>query len=221
MDYSTPNFLVFFYLSEFAQTYVHWVGDVIHPSHSLLPPSPTLNLSQHQDLFKWVRSSNQVAKHWSFRFSISSPNEYSGLISFGIYWFDLLVVQGTQESSPTPRFESINISVFSLQVALVVKNTPANAGDIRDVGSIPGLGSSPRGGHGSLLKYSCLENPMNRGAWWATVHSIAQSRTQLKQLSMQPCKFLYGPNLTYIHDYWKDHNFDYTDCCQQRDVSAF
>ena len=48
---------------------------------------------------------------------------------------------------------------------LVVKNMLANAGDVRDRGSIPGLGRSPRGGHGNLLQYSCLENPMDRGAW--------------------------------------------------------
>ena len=54
------------------------------------------------------------------------------------------------------------------QVVLVVKNPPANVGDIRDAGSIPGLGRSP-GGHGNLLQYSCLENPMDRGAWQATV----------------------------------------------------
>ena len=51
------------------------------------------------------------------------------------------------------------------QVVLVVKNPPANAGDIRDVGSIPGLGRFPGGGHDNLLQYSCLENPMDRGAW--------------------------------------------------------
>ena len=65
-------------------------------------------------------------------------------------------------------------------VALVVKNPPANAGDIRDVGSIPGSGRSPGGGHGNPLQYSCLENPLDRGAWWATVHRVAKSWTQLK-----------------------------------------
>ena len=65
-----------------------------------------------------------------------------------------------------------------------VKNLLVNAGDIRDVGSIPGLGRSPGGGHGNSLQYSCLENPMDRGAWWATVHGAAQSQTRLKQLSM-------------------------------------
>ena len=51
------------------------------------------------------------------------------------------------------------------QVALVVKNPPAYAGDIRDAGSVPGTGRSPRGGHDNLLQYSCLENPMDKGAW--------------------------------------------------------
>ena len=73
------------------------------------------------------------------------------------------------------------------QVALVVKNPPANAGDIRDMGSIPGLGRSPGGGHGNPLQYSRLENPMDREAWWATVHGMAKSWTQLKQLSMHAC----------------------------------
>ena len=58
----------------------------------------------------------------------------------------------------------------TFQVAPVVKNLPASAGDARDVGSIPGSRRSPRGGHGNPLQYSYLENPMNRGAWWATVH---------------------------------------------------
>ena len=83
-------------------------------------------------------------KYWSFSFS--SSNEYSGFISFRIDWFDVLAVQGTQESSPTPQFKSINSSVLSL---------------------------------------------------------------------------LYDPTLTSIHDYCKNHSFDYTDLCQQRDISAF
>ena len=60
-------------------------------------------------------------------------------------------------------------------------NLPASAGDLRGVGSIPGLGRSPGGGHGNPLQYSCLENPMDRGAWWAIVHRVAKSQTQLKQ----------------------------------------
>jgi len=56
----------------------------------------------------------------------------------------------------------------------VVKNLPVNAGDIRDVGLIPGLVRSLGGGHGNPLQYSCLENPMDRGAWWATVHGVTK-----------------------------------------------
>ena len=60
------------------------------------------------------------------------------------------------------------------QVALLVKNPPANAVDIRDAGSNPGLGRLPGGGHGSPLQYSCLGKPMDRGAWWATVCGVAR-----------------------------------------------
>ena len=59
----------------------------------------------------------------------------------------------------------------------MVKNPPANAGDIRDLGLIPGLAISPGGGHGNPLQYSCLENPMDRRAWLATVHGVAKSQT--------------------------------------------
>ena len=63
------------------------------------------------------------------------------------------------------------------QVALVIKNTSANAGDIRDVSLCPGSGRSPEGGHGNPFQYSCPENPMDRGAWLATVHRTAKSQT--------------------------------------------
>ena len=59
----------------------------------------------------------------------------------------------------------------------MVKNQPASAGDIRDASAIPGSGRSPGGGHGDPIQYSCLENLMDRGAWWVTIHTVAQSRT--------------------------------------------
>ena len=81
VDCSTRGFPVLPYLPEFAQTHVHRVGDAIQPSHPLSPPSPpAFNLSQHQGLFQWVGSSHQVAKYWSFNFSISPSSEYSGLL---------------------------------------------------------------------------------------------------------------------------------------------
>ena len=61
------------------------------------------------------------------------------------------------------------------QVALVVKNLPVNAGEERDAGLIPGWGRFPEGGHGNLLQYSCLENPVDRGAWSATIRRDAKS----------------------------------------------
>ena len=63
------------------------------------------------------------------------------------------------------------------QVVLVVKITPANTGDVRDTGLIPGLGSSPGGGYGNPFQYSYLENPMDRGACWVTIHRVIKSRT--------------------------------------------
>ena len=64
-----------------------------------------------------------------------------------------------------------------VQVVLVVKNPSGNTGDIRDKGSIPGLGRSSGGGHGNPLQYFCLENPMDRGAWQAIVYGVAKSHT--------------------------------------------
>ena len=109
----------------------------------LLPPSifPSIRVFSNQSalLIKWP-------KYWSFSFSISPSNEYLGLISFRIDWFDLLAVQGPIESSPTAQFKNI-----------------------------PSL----------------------------------------------PLSLLYDPTLTSIHDCWKGHSFDYTDLCQQSDISAF
>ena len=92
---SMPGFPVLHYLPEFAQTCVHWIGDAIQPSHPLLPTSHlALSLSQHQGFFQWIGFLHQVAKYWSFSFSISPSSEYSGLISFRMDWLDLLQFKG-------------------------------------------------------------------------------------------------------------------------------
>ena len=83
-----------------------------------------------------------------------------------------------------PRFmlsANIFISVGCMGFPDGSKNPPANAGDLRDEGSIPGLGRSPGGGQDNPLQYSCLENPMDRGAWWATVHEVAKSEETLHE----------------------------------------
>ena len=92
----TPVFFVHHQLPELAQTHIHSVSDAIQPSHPLLFRSPpAFYLSQHRGLFR-VSSSHQMAKVWSF--TISSSNEYSGLISFTMDWLDLLAVQGILKS---------------------------------------------------------------------------------------------------------------------------
>ena len=115
MDCHTLGFPVINYLPEFAPTHVHWVGDAIQPSHSLSPlhllPSifPSIKVFSNELAFciRWP-------KYWSFNFSISPSNEYSGFVSFRVDWFDL-AVQGTpQESFPAPQFESINSLALSL-----------------------------------------------------------------------------------------------------------
>ena len=77
-------------------------------------------------------------------------------------------------------------------MVLVVKKPPADAGDVRDAGSIPELGISPGGGHGNPLQYSSMENPMDRGAWW--VQWVAKSRTRLKRLG-------------FACTHWEDESF--------------
>ena len=99
MDYSTPGFPVHHQLPELAQTFVHWVSDAIQPSYPLssllLPPSifPSIRVFSSESVLpiRWP-------KYWSFRFRIIPSNEYSGLISFKVDWFDLLAVQGTFKS---------------------------------------------------------------------------------------------------------------------------
>ena len=98
MNCSTPGFPVHHQLPELAQTHVHRVSDAIQPSQPLSSPSPpAFNLAQHQGLFQWVLQM-RWPKYWSFSFSISPSNEYSGQISFRIDCLYLLAVQGTLRS---------------------------------------------------------------------------------------------------------------------------
>ena len=98
MDCSMPGFPVHHQLLELVQTHLHQVSDVIQSSHPLSSPSSAFNLSQHQGLSKDLVLHIRWAKCWSFSFSISPFDEYSGLISFRIGWLDLLAVQGILKS---------------------------------------------------------------------------------------------------------------------------
>ena len=108
---------------------------------------------------------------WNLRY-----NEEAGKVKFCRSAFHLNCLLWHAASLP------ICFSVRASQVSLVVKNPPASAGDVRDVGSVPGSGRSPGGGNSSPLLYSCLENPRHRGAWWATVCEVTKNRIWLKQL---------------------------------------
>ena len=111
LDCSMPGFSVLYHLPEFAQTHVHWTNDAIQPSHPLSPPSPVLNLSQHQSLFQWISSSCQVAKvlelqHQSYQWIFRTDFLQDGLAGSP--------VQGAlKESSPKPQFKSINSLALS------------------------------------------------------------------------------------------------------------
>ena len=147
MDYSTPGFPVRHQLPSLLKLVS--IESVMPSNHLilcrplLLPPStfPSIRVFSNESALRirWP-------KYWSFSFSIIPSNEHPGLISFRMDWLDLLAVQGTPKTSPTPQFKSINSSVLN---------------------------------------------------------------------------FLYSPTLTSIHDYWKNHSFNYSDFCQQTDVSAF
>ena len=83
-------------------------------------------------------------------------------------------------------------------MALMIKNPPSNAGDIRDSGLIPGLGRSPGGGNGSPLQYPCLKNPMDREAWWATAYKVTKSMTLHLSMSMMSSLGVNTKNVTLL-----------------------
>ena len=114
MDCSTPCFPVLDHLLKLAQTHVHWVSDVIQPSRPLSCPSPAFNLSSIRGFSNESDIHIRWPKYWSFSFSINPSNEYAGLVSLKIDWFDLLAVQGTLKSSLTSHFKNISFLAFSL-----------------------------------------------------------------------------------------------------------
>ena len=92
---------------------------------------------------------------------------------------------------------------WASQGALVVMNLPANAGDLRDMGSISGSGRCPRGEHSNLLQYSCLENPIDRGTWKAVVHRVTQSQTWMKWLNIHAINTSKKPDVWLCNHKWE------------------
>ena len=107
-------------LLEFTQTHVHWVGDANQPSHPLSSPTTlALNLSQHQGIFQWICSLDQMAKILELWLQHQSSNEYSGLISFRMDWLDLLAVQGTLKS--LLQYHSSKASILRCSAFFIVQ----------------------------------------------------------------------------------------------------
>ena len=122
MDCSTPGFPVHHQLPELAQTHIHWVSDVIQPSHPLLSPSPPTLIFPSIKVFSSSQSVLCIrwSKYWSFSFSINLSNEYLRLISFRIDWFDLLAVHGTLKS--LVQHHSLKASILQHSAFFVVQH---------------------------------------------------------------------------------------------------
>ena len=153
MDCSTPVFPVLHYLPEFAQTYVHWVDDAIQSAHPLSPTSPpAFNLSSIKIFSNESILHIRCPMYWSFSFSISVSNEYSGLISFRI---DLLTVQGTLKSLLQNHSSTASI-LWHSAFFMVQLSHPFMTARMWSTGE----------DNGKPLQYSCLENPMNCTKRW-------------------------------------------------------
>ena len=178
MNHSTPDPLVHHQLPEFTQIHIQQVGDAIQPSHPLSsasPPAP--NPSRHHSLFQWVNSSHEVAKVLDFSLNIRPSNEHPGLISFRMDWLDLLAVQGTLKSLLQHHNSKASIlrcsAFFTVQLSHPYMTTGKTIALTRRtfVDKVMSLlfnmlsrlviGES----NGTPLQYSCLENPMDGGAW--------------------------------------------------------
>ena len=132
----------------------------------------------------WVAKSQAQLSDFPFTFHFHALEKAMATHSSVLAWR----IPGTGEPAGLPSWGRTQSDSTELtwqqqhasQVAIVVKNLSASAGDVRDTGSVSGLGRSPGGEHGNPFQYSCLKNPMGRGAWQATAHSFAKSWTQLK-----------------------------------------
>ena len=178
---------------------------ILCPPLLLLPPIPPRIGVFSNELTLRMR----WPKYWSFSFNISPSNEHPGLISFRMDWLDLLAVQGTLKSLLHSSKESIlrHSAFFIVQLSHPYMTTGKTIGLTRRtfVSKVTSLlfnmlsrlvikcsycklgctlGINPGGEHGNALQYSCPQNPIDRGAWWAIVHGVIKSWTRLKWLSM-------------------------------------
>ena len=128
---------------------------------------PTCQCKRHKrhNFYPWVE---KIPWRWAWRPPIFLPGEFHGQRCLAGYSPGVAKSRSWLQPFSAQNSTRLRDHLGASQAALVIKNLPANAGDAGNTGSIPGSGRSPGGGHGNLLQYSCLENPMDRGAWWAT-----------------------------------------------------
>ena len=132
MDCRLPVFTVLHHLLELTQIHVHWVSDAIQPSHPLLPTSPALNFFPGIRVFSSDSTLNiRWPKYWSFGFITSPSNEYSGLISFRIDWFDFLAVQGTLKS--LLQHHSSKASILQCSAFFMAKGDPQKLYNLKTI----------------------------------------------------------------------------------------
>ena len=137
----------------------------------------------------WQCLQQQKKTHWQREIEpLSCTSQYHGM-----YWGE----KQTKYLTYKVPFYGVE-RVYPSQTALMVKNLPANARDIRDAASIPGLGRFLVVGNGNPLQCSCLENPMDRGVWWATVHGVAKSWALFKRLGTQSRPRWFKKQVNYL-----------------------
>ena len=183
-----------------------------------LETSHPLLLPQREILFKLLhtRGTCQVAlvvKKWSkvsqSCLTLCDPVDCSppgssvhGILQARILeWIAISFYRGSSQPRDRTQVSCIAGRRFNLWATReVVKNSPANAGDVKDVGSIPVSGRSPGGGSGNTLQNFCLENPMDRGAWWVVVHGVAKRQRQLKWLNVRVHTHTWSRLSDYVGD---------------------
>ena len=179
MNWSTSGFSVLHNHLECAQIQVHWVSDAIQPPHPLPPLLLLPSIVSSIRIFSSELAVHiRCPKYCSFSFSISPSNEYSEFSQGTTQWWEYALVVTKMGRKSKKAY--IYMYICSFPGGSEDKASACNAGD---PGSIPGLGRSPGEGNGNPLQYSCLENPMDRGAWRATVHGVAKNRTRLSDFT--------------------------------------
>ena len=193
--------------------------ELVMPSNHLILCCPLLFLPS---IFPRIRVFSRESvfhikwpKDWSFSFCISPSSEHSGWLPLGLTGLITWQSRGVSRVFSSTQSEIINSSGAQLSLGFLggsaVKESSCNA---EDLVPIPGLWRSPGEGKDCPLQYSGLENSMD-----CIVEGVTESRTWLSDIHFQPS--LWSNSLTSLHNYWKNHSFEYADFCQQIDISVF